>query len=145
MRSVILVVALLRVLATPLVGQQVPEAEGTVSGASAGFLEWIVPMAGYGYTGDWGAGVLPNIVRVGGAVLLIGALEANDNIYDPVDCGGGCGVGIVALTAGTVWAIVGAVRAADRRNARVRSAPAIAVLPAVSGGATMTIRVPVGW
>ena len=87
----------------------------------SGVLEWYVPTMGYAYAGDWSGGLLPNAVRLGGVVAIwVGVGTDSESVLY---------TGVVAFTAGTVWAVAGAAHAARRRSGgrppEVRQAPSL--------------------
>ena len=120
------------------------DVEGTRSAVAAGVLEWLVPTAGYAYAGDWGRGLLPNAVRLGGFVLFITQYEVNVFFADDDECPSGCVLGLVMAAAGSIWAIAGSVAATQNHNDRLREAASqLVLLPGPYGGLTVGLRL--GW
>ena len=88
---------------------------------TAGILETFIPTLGYGYADSWSDGVLPGLVRLGGAVAMLwGVTETLSHEPGDPDVGEGCGKkcswGFAAMTVGMIWGVVGAVNAATDHN-----------------------------
>ena len=93
------------------------EAEARKSAGVAVLLEWLVPTVGHAYAGNWKRGLLPNAVRVSGAVLFaVGLSEGSDgDVYS-----GETELGLVMMAGGTIWAMVRAGRTARDYNDGLR-------------------------
>ena len=96
---------------------------------AAGVLEWVMPMAGYVYVGNWQRGLAPNGVRVTGNVLFLLGLDSYlDEFFDngregnPTQFFGG----LALAAAGSMWAVGGAVDEAQDFNQRGGPAPRVA-------------------
>lgn len=92
-------------------------------------LEAVLPTIGHAYAGDWNKGLLPNIVRVGGAITtIVGSVSCIDDIFEEEDSG--CGMlllGVLAFTGGGIWAIISANNVAREFNARLRESLGISL------------------
>lgn len=87
---------------------------------TAGVLEGLLPTLGYGYAGSWTDGIVPGVVRMGGAVAMLwGVTETLSREPGDPDAGSGCTRkctwGAVAMTVGWVWGVVGASKTARER------------------------------
>jgi hypothetical protein len=105
----------------------------------AGAMEWFIPFLGYAYAGDERAGVYPNLVLFGGIGLMIAALGCDVDDW-AFDCETMFGVGASAAVVGKVWAVVGAGRAASRRNSGPRTLPEFGIVPTRGGGWGLELR-----
>lgn len=85
----------------------------------SGMLEWTLPMAGYVYAEDVKRGIAPNLVRVGGLVLYFDGLGAGKINWPNPRAVSNALIGLGVGTAGSLWAIGGAVSATQQRNARL--------------------------
>lgn len=92
-------------------------AESQKSVGVAVFLEWLVPTVGHAYAGNWKRGLLPNAVRVSGAVLFaVGLSEGSSgDLYT-----GETEMGLIMMAGGTIWAMVRAGRTAKEYNDGLR-------------------------
>jgi len=84
---------------------------------TAGILEGLLPTLGYNYADSWSDGIVPGIVRLGGAVAMFwGLTETLSREPGDPDAGTGCtkkcSWGFAVMTLGTAWGVVGAVSAA---------------------------------
>lgn len=106
----------------------------------SGVLEWVFPMAGHVYAGKPGRGILPNLCRVGGAVLVLAEIESaeyDDSLqlhYNETRLQAGR---LLAL-GGTAWAIWSAVDTANDRNEAIRRAALVPVTGCAPDG-TVTV------
>jgi hypothetical protein len=147
--STLLIVSWILLLLAPVpVRSQVNEegnvrtapARETRSPVAAGFLEGIVPTAGYAYGGHWSRGLLPNAVRVGGLVLAVAHFDLA-LFGGTSECPTGCQAGLVIALAGSVWAIAGAVDTVNDFNDRfIAASSRVLLLPSPEGQLEIGMR-----
>jgi hypothetical protein len=114
---------------------------GTRSPVAAGFLEYIIPTAGFAYGGDWRRGLLPNALRIGGLVLVVSRSELG-LFGTESECQTECKAGFVLAVVGSIWAIAGAVDTTNEFNDRLRAASAqVTISPFAGGGLSIGLRV----
>jgi hypothetical protein len=144
MKRMLLIVAALALLVPATARCQAAETVrvgSTHSALAAGLLEWVFPTAGFAYAGDWKRGLLPNVLRVGS---YVGFVATADWISGGNECEGdaACVVFGLSSVATTVWAIVGAVHAAQDYNASiVQQASGLFVQPSGHGGVAVGFRI----
>lgn len=104
-----------------------PQAQERKSSHVAAGLEIIVPILGHGYAGNAKRGILPAILRVGGAVALAAAGDDEDKETQAA-------IGGLAFLGGSIWGIVSAVRTANEHNRSLSSGNAsLTLLPTPDG------------
>ena len=89
---------------------------GEKSVGAAVALEWLIPIAGHAYAGDWKRGILPTVPRLGGLVLAIDQYESRSIGFSLSGCNDLSAFGLIAATVGSVWAYVSAAHTARDFN-----------------------------
>jgi hypothetical protein len=141
----IILVALLASLPTPVESQADPQPEhqsaesvgSRHSPALAGVLEYLIPTVGHAYAGDWGRGIVPNVVRIGGLVVAVAGMEEKESVYlfaPKLECTTVCAIGIGVGLVGTVWAVWSAVKTANEINDKRSTGPLTLTLSPAPGG-----------
>jgi hypothetical protein len=96
------------------------------SPVAAGVLEWVIPTAGYAYSGNWSRGIPSAVVRVAGLVLWFNEASwsgAGHVMGEGPSCRTtACSIGLAAVVGGTIWGVLDAAATTTRGNERRRAA-----------------------
>ena len=108
----------------------------TRSALASGLIELFLPTAGYAYAGDWTRGFLPNAFRI---ASYIGYDRTHDGLRG---CVRECRAWMIGGLVTVGWGVVGSVRTANDRNARIHEQrSSLSVHPTPDGGVWVSMRI----